>query len=68
MMEAFIVRKGLTTNGEKLYLIGKLSNVLHTAVKNDVVDIAYLIHEIVNTEDLSMDLRESVAKWQIKYK
>ena len=67
MMEAFM-EKGLTTNGEKLYLIGKLSNVLHTAIKGDVVEIAYFIHEIVNAEKITIEIREKVAKWQIEYK
>jgi hypothetical protein len=56
------------TNLEKLELIDKVSNLIQLASEVTAKELAYLIHRIVETEDVTLAIYEEVAKWQITFR
>jgi hypothetical protein len=53
---------------EKLKMLDKLTNLLHTSSKMEVVDIAYLMHGIINAKEISQEMYDILATYQINSK
>lgn len=60
-----IETKTIINQQDKLNAIHRLSNCIHKVTAMQAKDIAYLIHRIIESDEMTLDLNREVMSYQI---